>query len=359
MSGVYSNVKILHFPKKLRDLQRGAWSAPIHVRLKPTNRCNHRCGYCCYRNPRLFLGERMDERDAIPPAKMREVVRDLGRMGVRAVTFTGGGEPLCYPAIEETVRGLLKAGVRVAMLTNGALLQGPVARLLARRAAWVRVSMDAADRDLYAKQRDCPPSEFDRVCANIRDFAGIEGRRAVLGINLIVTRENRRDVFAFLKMAKGLVVDHVKISAAVVSTRPAGNAAYLSPFFKAVKAQIARGSATLADRRFAVIDRFHRPDEAGGAFQQPYARCPFAQCLTVIAADQNVYTCQDKAYTTRGLLGSIRRTSFRKLWFGEALQRRLRRLNPATDCRHHCVARGKNLMLLDYLEADQEHVDFV
>lgn len=359
MSGVYSNVKVFHFPRKLRDLERGAWSAPIHVRLKPTNRCTHHCRYCCYRNPHLFLSERMKERDFIPPAKMRELVRDLGEMGVKAVTFTGGGDPLCYPRLAEAIEGLLKARVKVAMLTNGALLHGPIARLLARRASWVRVSMDAADRDLYAKQRACPAGEFDRVCANIRDFAAIKGRRAVLGINLIVTRENSRDVLAFLRMAKELGADHVKVSGAVVSTRPAGNAAYLASFYKTVKTQIARGVAELADSRFSIMDKFHLPEAGHEAYERSYNRCPFAQCLTVIAADQNVYTCQDKAYTTAGLLGSIRRTSFKKLWFSDALRERVRRLNPSTNCRHHCVAHGKNVMLLDYLEADQDHVDFV
>jgi hypothetical protein len=82
-------------------------------------------------------------------------------------------------------------------------------------------------------------------------------------------------------------------------------------------------------------------------------------CLTVIGADLNVYTCQDKAYTTGGLLGSIKGRSFRDLWLGDELRQRLRALDPAKDCRHHCVAHGKNLMLLDYLSADEEHLDFV
>ena len=359
MGHVYSSSKIFHFHEKLDAMASGRITAPIHVRLKPTNRCTHRCCYCCYRNENLYVSEQMQEADSIPLEKMREIIADLDEMGVRAVTFTGGGEPLCYPHIIETTRGLLDAGIKVAMLTHGGLLKGEVADLLAHRAVWVRVSMDAADRDTYAATRGIAPGEFDRVCDNIRRFAGIEGRTCVLGVNLIVTKEDSDDVYDFLAMAKTLGVDHVKVSGVVTSTQPRENAEYLRPFFDSVRAQIARGQAELADASFGVIDKFHLPDSDSESFERSYTSCPVLQFLTVIAADQNVYACHDKAYTPRGLLGSIRDRRFKDLWFSEDLWKRMREINPSVDCRHHCADHGKILMLLDYFEADQEHLDFV
>jgi len=359
MRNVYTNAKIFHFHRKLADMRAGKWSAPIHVRLKPTNRCNHRCSYCCYRSENLLLSERMDERDEIPREKMREIVSDLVEMGVRAVTFSGGGEPLCYPHIVEAVEGLAAGGVKVAMLTNGALLAGGAAQTIGRLATWVRISMDAADAAGYSKIRGVSDKEFDKVCRNIRDFARTKSDSCVLGVNFIVTRENHADTFAFLELMKRLGADHVKVSCAVVSTAPSENAAYAAPFFDAVKKQIARGAKELADESFAVIDKFHSPEADQESFERHYTRCPFAECLTVIAADQNVYTCQDKAYTTSGLLGSIRDRSFKDLWFSDELRERLAALDPSAQCRHHCVANAKNLAILDFLEADEEHLDFV
>jgi len=359
MNELYNNAKIFHFRDKLASLATGRLTSPIHIRLKPTNRCNHRCGYCCYRNKSLFLSELMHERDEIPHEKMEEIIADLGRMGVKAVTFSGGGEPLCYPHIVESIRGLLAQRVKVALLTNGALLAGDVAELLAEHGAWVRVSMDAADPESYARARGVGPREFARVCENVRRFAGTPARKCVLGLNLIVTRENSGSVRAFLEQAKDMGADHVKVSGAVVSTRPDENTAYLAPFFEAVKQQIREAAARLSDARFSVVDKFHMPVSALEAYERAYTRCPFAQCLAVIAADQNVYTCQDKAYTRSGLLGSIRTCSFRELWNSERLHRRLFALDPSRECRHHCVAHAKNLALLDYMEADAEHLDFV
>ena len=360
MSSVYSATKIFHFGAKLHDLKTGRISAPLHVRLKPTNRCNHRCAYCCYRNPALPLSEEMHERDEIPREKMRELAGDLVAMGVRAVTFSGGGEPLCYPHIREAIEMLVDGGVKVAVLTNGALLRGELARLLALRGTWVRISMDAASPELYARTRSCAPAEFELVCKNIRDFATVEGRTCTLGVNLVVTRENSSEVLYFLRLAQSLGADHAKISPAVVSTEAEANAEYLAPIFYDVKAQIAVATRELAGTGMTIVDKFHWPTESGDeTYRRSYTWCPFAQCLTVIAADQNVYTCQDKAYSRAGCLGSIRNQSLRTLWFSDATRRRLRELNPAVECRHHCVAHAKNLMLLDFLGTPAEHLEFV
>lgn len=359
MHNVYSSAKIFHFPERLRAIAAGAFPPPIHVRLKPTNRCNHRCAYCAFRNPKLYLSEGMREADEIPPAKLREIITDLVSMDVHAVTFSGGGEPLGHPAFGESVRQLLDGGIKVAVLTNGSRLRGATAELLARGATWVRVSIDAADRDTYARVRSVEPDEFDRVCANVRSFAQFPGRTCVLGMNFIVTRENSAQVFDFLRQAKDMGVDHVKVSEAVVSTIPDTNRRYVDSFYESVKEQLRRAGDSLADERFGIVDKVLLPDAGTESFERTYTWCPMARCLTVIAADQNVYTCQDKAYTASGLLGSIRGRRFVDLWQGEALRKRLREIDPCRECRHHCVAHGKNLALVDYFDADQGHLDFV
>jgi 2-iminoacetate synthase ThiH len=90
----YSNLKFLGHDSHLKALKDSAVVAPVHVRIKPTNLCNHDCCYCTYRVGSLRLGEDMREADSIPPAKMMEIVDDLIAMMVRAVTFPVA-ESLC------------------------------------------------------------------------------------------------------------------------------------------------------------------------------------------------------------------------------------------------------------------------
>ncbi|MEK9755223.1 MAG: radical SAM protein, partial [Rhodospirillaceae bacterium] len=92
MTRLYSNLKFLRYPDRLKALADDIPAAPIHVRVKPINHCNHNCWYCAYRADQLQLGEDMDVRDRLPEAKMSELIDDLIEMGVAAVTFSGGGE---------------------------------------------------------------------------------------------------------------------------------------------------------------------------------------------------------------------------------------------------------------------------
>jgi MoaA/NifB/PqqE/SkfB family radical SAM enzyme len=303
------------------------------------------------------LSQLFNEKDEIPRGKMKELVKDLGKMKVRAVTFSGGGEPLCYPYIPETVEGFLKRGIKIAVLTNGSLLKGEISKILGRHATWVRVSMDAATAKSYSEIRKVSINEFSRVCGNISDFANMKDRSCELGVNFIVSRDNYRDVYIFLNLAKKLGVNHVKVCECVVSTKNEENKRYHSAIFNAINEQIAAGISELADAKFTIVDKFS--NQHADNYDKNYALCPFIQCLTVIGADMNVYTCQDKAYTVGGKLGSIGNKRFSDFWFSTATQKKLKRLVPAYECSHHCTQDSKNKLLLDYINLKKTHLEFV
>ena len=356
MSTVYNTIKLFHHHDKLADLISGDVSAPVHIRLKPTNHCNHNCWYCCYRNENLYLSERCDIKDMIPQEKMREIVADFVEMGVKAVTFSGGGEPLIYPHIVETIESLLSGNIQVATLTNGSRLKDAVGQILARGATWVRISMDAANEETYAKNRRVSNNEFPRILKNIEAFAKAKHAGCELGINYIVTKENYSDTYSFIKQMKDLGANHVKISECVVSTEGAENNIYHDHYFNQVKEQIGKAAENLDDSSFKVIDKFHDFDDK---FDKSHTSCPYLQFCTIVAADQNIYTCHDKAYTDSGLLGSISEARFKTVWESEALQSLMKKLDPSRDCRHHCAVQGQNLLLLDYIRAHKLHRNFV
>lgn len=81
--------------------------------------------------------------------------------------------------------------------------------------------------------------------------------------------------------------------------------------------------------------------------------------LTVIGADQYVYTCQDKAYTQPGRMGIIKDRSLKGFWFSDENQKFLKKFNPSVQCGHHCVSHAKNLAIHDYFALDHEHANIV
>ena len=351
---LYSNLKFLRFPQHIEALRTQHVVAPVHIRIKPINHCNHDCWYCAYRVSNLHLGEDIDYDDKIPEAKMFEIVDDVIAMGVKAVTFTGGGEPLLYKPLPEMVKRLAAGGVRVATLTNGSNLKGRVAEAFAEHGTWVRVSTDAWDNASFAKSRGVRDGAFTDLLRNIRAFTA-RNSKCVLGVSFIVDENNCEHLYDACALLKDTGVNHVKLSGVVVSNSGTENNAYHARIRGTVTAQITRATA-LADDRFSLINHYHDLDER---FDKNYTSCPYLMFLTVIGADCKVYTCQDKAFTQSGTLGSIEGRSFRDFWFSEENRQRLFEINPSAECTHHCVSHAKNLAILDLLSVDPDHGMFV
>jgi len=49
MDKIYNHMKVFHFKEKIDSLPSEKILPPIHIRIKPTNNCNHNCSYCAYR----------------------------------------------------------------------------------------------------------------------------------------------------------------------------------------------------------------------------------------------------------------------------------------------------------------------
>lgn len=356
MGALYTAMKVFHFREKIDSLSKDihAIEPPVHIRIKPTNACGHRCRYCAYRADNLQLGRDMVTRDSIPKDKMMEIIDDIADMRVQAVTFSGGGDPFNYPYLLDTVKKLSGTAVKFASLTNGSRLHGEVAEVFAANATWLRISIDGWDDRSYSLYRGVPEGEFTKVMNNMQNFKKLGGT-CYLGVSLIVDEMNAGHVCDFIARLKDSGVDSVKISPCIVSNDGRENNAYHQPIFQSVKEQIQRAVSDLADNGFEIFDAYHELDEK---FRKEYTWCPYLQILPVIGADLNIYPCQDKAYNLEeGLIGSIRDQRFKEFWFND--KSKFFRVNPSLVCNHHCVANTKNRTIMDYLNADREHLGFV
>jgi len=349
-------MKIFHFKEKIDSLPKSINKifSPIHIRIKPTNVCNHNCWYCAYRSNNLQLGKDMAKKDYIPPEKMSQIIDDIVEMGVKAVTFSGGGEPFCYPYLLDTVKKLSQTPVKFSALTNGALLEEELAEIFAHYGSWLRVSMDGWDDKSYSFYREVPKGEFAKIMRNMETFKRLGGK-CYLGLCLIIDRNNAPRIYEFINRVKNIGVDSVKVSPCIVSNDGIRNSKYHQKIFNKVKIQIEKAVKNLADDKFEILDSYHELNEK---FKKDYSWCPYLQILPVIGADLNVYSCQDKAYNLdEGLIGSIENRRFKDFWFAD--KNKFFKINPSLHCNHHCVANTKNKLILDYLNIEKEHLVFV
>ncbi len=122
-----------------------------------------------------------------------------------------------------------------------------------------------------------------------------------------------------------------------------------------MRKQVKRIIEDFSDNEFEIYDSY---DHVNGTFEKEYEWCPYIQILPVIGADLNIYPCQDKAYNFEdGLIGSIKEKRFKDFWFED--KNRFYKINPSLVCNHHCVASDKNRFIIEYLNADEKHLEFV
>ena len=148
------------------------------MRISVTDRCNLRCRYCMPDGIRSI-----PMKELLTYEEIAFVCRQAAALGIDRFRITGG-EPLVRKGCPDLISMLKRTpGIsRIAMTTNGVLLQEYLEELLTAGLDAVNVSLDTLDREQYRAitGRD----ELDRVLAAVRMAAG----RLPVKINCVIYR---------------------------------------------------------------------------------------------------------------------------------------------------------------------------
>lgn len=347
----YSGLKIFRHTNCINGLVKGERVAPIYIRVKPTNVCNQKCYYCAYADNQLYDGRKVGKKESIPWEVFRDTIQEMADMGVKAVTFSGGGEPLCYSYINQALEMVRAYGIEYSMITNGQALHGEVVEYL-EGAKWVRVSLDAYDAQTYQAIRGV--STHDEVVRNIKNFARRKGR-CVLGINCVVTKQNAGQIYDICNLAKELGVDNIKLSPLQIK----GARDYHASIQDSVLEQICHAKDCLETEDFVIVDKYTESSIADGNFQKSYHRCVIQEMFAVIAADSKIYRCHQRAYTKPGEIGDLLKQSLKEIWYSQEAIKKVREFDPFRECPFPCAFDERNIMLNEFLELDDEHINFI
>ena len=359
---IYGPQKLVHHLPLIKQIGRGIPFTPVHVQLILSDLCNQSCNFCAYRmegytSNQLFGIGAGEERNnnpnrMIPADKVQEILRDCSLLGVQAIQFTGGGEPTVHPAHVEAISECLKLGMQAALVSNGVLWSERLRDVLLG-AAWVRVSVDAANARTYSRIRGVSEGHFSRAIGNLRELCllkRLRGSQVAIGVGFVVTKDNWQEVCEAAKLAKETGADNFRISGIFQNE----GAKYFAEFYEAAsdlcqQAQELSGDGFMVFNNFTdrVADQEHRPD---------YERCGYQHLTTYIGGDQNVYRCCNTSYNERGLLGSIKDRSFREFWLSDETHAKLCDFD-ARGC-DRCQFNGQNHFINYALQAATPHVAF-
>lgn len=349
----YNELKIFRHTDRIADFLEGKRGEPIYIRIKPTNVCNQQCYYCAYANDSLFDGRNVNKRESIPWEILRKTIDEMAEIGVKAVTFSGGGEPLCYPYIIDAFKMLDKHEIDYSIITNGQALEGECIEYI-KKAKWVRISFDSSRKETYEKIRGV--HTYEQILNNIKKFAYIKDRNCTLGINCVVTHDNADDIFEICKLVKALGVDNIKISPILIKT---DEEKYHERIKESVIEQIQKAKLQLEDEKFHIVDKYTNDVALQAECAKSYSQCYIQNFFTVIAADAKVYRCHQRAYTKEGEIGDLTKKSFKEIWYSKETLDNIKRFCPQESCKFSCAFHERNKLLDEFINMDMNHVNFI
>ncbi|MBR3601205.1 MAG: radical SAM protein [Lachnospiraceae bacterium] len=349
----YSELKIFHHIDRIEGLLEGERVAPIYVRIKPTNVCNQRCYYCGYADNNVIEDRNVDNRESIDWGLLKNTLYELHEMGTKAVTFSGGGDPLCYSSIKETLSLVAELGFDYSLITNGQALKDDKIELL-KGAKWVRVSLDASNANTYKRIRNV--DSYSQVIRNIESFAEKKNQDCTLGINCVISKENHKEIYDICRLVKEIGVDNIKLSPVIEKKN---NEEYHQEISFSVQEQLQRAIDNLETDKFKIVDGYTNNISSIKTYCRPYKRCLIQEFFAVIGADAKVYRCHETAYRKQGILGDLNKESFRQIWYKPETIESIKKYDVNENCTHKCAFNNRNIILNSFLNIDKNHVNFI
>jgi MoaA/NifB/PqqE/SkfB family radical SAM enzyme len=129
-------VKLLKHLGTLKEIQEGR-PTPIMVHMIPTHKCQLKCVHCCFRN-------RKDKLADMEWKVWLEGMHQFIDLGTKAFEFTGGGDPLLWPHINDAIDFIWMSTEKLhaGLITNGLALRD---LKHPEYLDWIRVSLNTLD----------------------------------------------------------------------------------------------------------------------------------------------------------------------------------------------------------------------
>jgi len=140
----YSFLDSLPHKLPLTAINARLWSkGPTFLNIEPTTRCNFKCWYC--------VGRHMVQDDI----QIKNFATALTHFpDLKTVALVGEGEPLMHKGFFDMADMAKARGIRVLIISNGSTLsQSIVKKLCEAEIAYVGISIDSTDADVFAQSR--------------------------------------------------------------------------------------------------------------------------------------------------------------------------------------------------------------
>jgi len=351
--------KLYWHSDRVNDWLHGRRIAPIHIDVGLSKGCNIKCQYCFGAVQGNFYKKGSEV--FFPRDPLLRYVKEAGELGVRSMAFVGEAEPLLNPHVYEAIIQGKKAGVDIALGTNGILLDvGKSGEEALEHLSWIRFNISAASEEAY--RRVHASKEFSTAIEKIKFCVDKKKRKKLqvtIGLQMVLTPSNIGEVVPLSKLGKELGVDYLVIKqCADTVTNDLGVFDRLKEYDSFL--EILKEAEKMSSKGYNVIVKWGKITNKG---KRNYDQCLGVPFLLYSSGDGKLYPCgvffdfKEEDYR----MGDLVKQSFKEILesdrYWEVVEK-VKQIDVHKECYANCRTHSINEFLWQ-LRHPPEHVNFV
>ena len=295
---------------------------PVLVEVDPSNACNHGCYFCISSYIHLPESKGLEtfNRSIMPKNILMSMCEDLVDLGVKAVNWTGGGEPTLNPNLKYAIQYMGKNNIPMGMFTNGALLDRfDLFDTLVDNMTWVRFSVDAGTEKTYnwirrpGKGQDW--NKMHQNLAKLIDTNNAAGKKIDIGVGMVITPDTYSEIVDYANTFKDFDLDYCQFKPEIVNReREEGVQRDVEFWNEKVEPLLDEAKDILGDKfqlnGYKITDLGEDPKILG----RHYKKCLGSQIQPCVGADGHVYVCPNQRGYKQYSYGSLHEKTFKEIW---------------------------------------------
>jgi MoaA/NifB/PqqE/SkfB family radical SAM enzyme len=334
----FNQSKILAHSEKLFELCNQPIVAPICCEIDLADGfCNNKCRHCFFGTNEKAIPVLLDT------LRAKTLLVELKALGVKAIEFSGGGEPTTHPDIKEIITYCYNLGFDLGIVTNGYLLD----RLEGcyHMFTFIRVSVDAASPETYAKVHGV--NYFDKVIENLKKVKN-GGNADRLGIGYLITGSNNEDIISAAQFFG-------QLGCRFLQYRPASMESIINEEIWKESKCLVEEACKYSTENFQIFNAGIKWNHVSG--ERHYNKCTTSCLVSVIKANGEVPMCVLKRNEKETCLGNIYDNTFEEIFFSKKHEEEISK-NDINTCRKPCKHDSYNIMQ-EALCNSSLHINFV
>ena len=346
MSDIFNpRIKILANADRVIEFIETGNTSPVLIEVDPSNACNHACSFCLssYIHFDKYRGTETFSRAIMPRDMLMKLCEDFVDMGVRAVNWTGGGEPTLNKYLKEAIKYCGTNGIKMGIFTNGTLLdKHDLFETMIDNMTWVRISVDSGTKETYDAVR-VPKggANWDKMVSNVTKLIEVnnsKNKKIDIGVGFVISPDTYHEIVDFAKFFKNFDLTYCQYKPEIIIREDGGQQRDIEFWQDKVQPLLDEAKEILGDK--FEVNGYKLEDLAMDRkeFGRNYKKCLGSQISPCVGADGHVYVCTNhrgwKQYSYGCLYDN---KSFKEIWNDIQTRQKVMNQIECVECFANCT----------------------